>query len=311
MTNKTKTKENKITLALRPVINHKIRIIRIIVQITMFALLNGLIFGLSRLDIILPIEYPSGGEFSTVWSAFEALQYGITFFTFPYLVISIFGLFGVLFGKTTCGWICPMGLFQDLFYYIPIKKKKVSKPTEKSLRGIAATIVVFALTFALIIGISYHRNGASGKEAYDQWGNMPYSVLDPVATLFATLFYYLKWGIQNDTLGAEMGAWKFWFVIRLIFFIIVLVLITIFPRAYCRWFCPTGLILGFFSKYSIFGLKINKNRCRSNCNLCERACPVQVKILEYDKNITDINCNNCGECVDACPEGALSIGFRF
>ncbi|MHA1304645.1 MAG: 4Fe-4S binding protein [Candidatus Heimdallarchaeaceae archaeon] len=306
-----KTEINKLSLALRPIVNHKIRIIRLIVQFAMFALLNGMIFGLARLSLILPIEFPSGGPFSTVWSGFEALQYGLTYFTFPYLVISIFALFGAIFGKTTCGWACPMGLFQDLFSYIPIKKKKVSKPTEKSLRGFATFIILFALIFSLIIGISYNRNGNAAKDAYGIWRDMPYSVLDPVATLFGTLYYYLKWGLQNETLGAEMGEWAFWFIARIIIFVIILILITIFPRAYCRWFCPTGYILSLFSRFSVFGLKINKNRCKSGCNLCEKACPVQVPILEYDKNVTHVNCTNCGECIDACPEGALKIGFRF
>ncbi|UJG40196.1 MAG: 4Fe-4S binding protein [Candidatus Heimdallarchaeum aukensis] len=307
----TKNKEKNITLSLRPITNHKIRIVRIITQLVIFSLLNGLIFGLARVSLILPIEYPTGGPFSTVWSGFEALQYGLTIFTFPYLVIAIFGLFGAVAGKTTCGWACPMGLFQDLFSYIPIKKKKVSKPTEKSLRSFAVFIIIFALVFSLVIGISYNKNGSAAKDAYGIWGNIPYSVLDPVATIFATLFYYLKWGIQAETLGAEMGDWKFWFIARILFLAIILILITLYPRAYCRWFCPTGYILGFFNNFSLFGLKINKNRCPTGCNKCEKACPVQVPILDYDKNITHPNCTNCGECIDACPEGALKIGFRF
>ncbi|MHA1224923.1 MAG: 4Fe-4S binding protein [Candidatus Heimdallarchaeaceae archaeon] len=94
-------------------------------------------------------------------------------------------------------------------------------------------------------------------------------------------------------------------------FIVVLVLITLYPRAYCRWFCPTGAILGFFSKVSLIGIRINKNRCISGCDKCEKACPVQVPILSYDKDVTDKNCTNCGECIDACKEGALKLTFRF
>ncbi|MHA1667727.1 MAG: 4Fe-4S binding protein [Candidatus Heimdallarchaeaceae archaeon] len=305
----TKSTKLKLTTVLRPINEHRIRIIRIIVQLIMFGLINGLIFGLGRLPLILPIEYPTGGPFTTVWNAFEALQYAITFWIFPYLAISVFALFGTIFGKTTCGWVCPFGLVQDLFSYIPIKKKKVSKPTNKTLGKIGVTIVVFIMIMAFIIGVTFNKSGQ--KTTFGAGKDIPWSTVDPVSTLFATLFYYLLWGRQSDSMGAEIGQWKFIFFLRLFIFIVVLVLITLYPRAYCRWFCPTGAILGFFSKVSLIGIRINKNRCISGCDKCEKACPVQVPILSYDKDVTDKNCTNCGECIDACKEGALKLTFRF
>lgn len=305
------TKQTKLKLStfLRPFSDHRIRIVRIIVQLVMFGLINGLIFGLGRIPLILPIEYPTGGPFTTIWNAFEALQYAITFWIFPYLAISVFALFGSIFGKTTCGWVCPMGFVQDLFSFIPIKKRKVSRPTNKNLGRIGLTIVAFIIIFAFIIGITYNNSGQ--KSTFGAGKDMPWSTVDPVSTLFATLFYYLIWGVQGDSLGADMGEWRFIFFLRLFIFLVVLVLITIFPRAYCRWFCPTGVLLGLFSRVSLFGIRINKNRCVSGCDNCEKACPIQVPILSYDKDVTDKQCTNCGECIDACKEGALKLRFRF
>ena len=61
----------------------------------------------------------------------------------------------------------------------------------------------------------------------------------------------------------------------------------------------------------MFGLRINKNRCASGCDKCEKACPTQVPILDYDKDVTNKMCINCGECIDACKEGALKLKFRI
>ncbi|MHA1224924.1 MAG: 4Fe-4S binding protein [Candidatus Heimdallarchaeaceae archaeon] len=194
----TKSTKLKLTTVLRPINEHRIRIIRIIVQLIMFGLINGLIFGLGRLPLILPIEYPTGGPFTTVWNAFEALQYAITFWIFPYLAISVFALFGTIFGKTTCGWVCPFGLVQDLFSYIPIKKKKVSKPTNKTLSKIGVTIVVFIMIMAFIIGVTFNKSGQ--KTTFGAGKDIPWSTVDPVSTLFATLFYYLLWGRQSDSI---------------------------------------------------------------------------------------------------------------
>jgi polyferredoxin len=238
----TKDIVSKISTALRPIGNHRIKIIRTIVQLIMFGLINGAIFGLGRTAVLLPIEYPTGAQFSIVWNAFEALQYAITFWIFPYLAIAVFTLFGTIFGKTTCGWVCPFGLFQDMFRVIPIKKRKVSRPTNKSLSRIGMGIVIFIVIFSFIIGITYSNSGT--KSAFGAGQDIPFGTVDPAATLFATLYYYLRWGLQTESLGAEMGQWNFVFFLRIIIFIVIIVLITLFPRAYCRWICPTGALLG-------------------------------------------------------------------
>ena len=305
----TKQLKPLLSRALRPFQDHRIRIIRFIVQFVMFGLINGIVFGIARSPVLLPIAYPTGGPFTTVWNAFEALQYLLTLWIFPYLALSIFLLFGSILGKTTCGWVCPFGLFQDLFRLIPIKKKKVSKPTNKTLSRIGMTVTIFILIMSFIIGITYNNSGT--KTAFGAGKDMPYSTIDPSSTLFGTLYYYLSWGMQTDSFGQEIGQWKFVFFLRLIIFIAVLVLITLYPRAYCRWFCPTGVMLGLFSKYSVFGLTINKNRCPSGCDKCEKACPTQVPILQYDKDVTNKQCINCGECIDACKDGALKLKFRI
>ncbi len=307
----TKQKKNIVSVFLRPISEHRIRIIRTLVQVISFGLINGVVFGLGRMAVILPIEYPSGGPFSTVWSAFEALQYAITFGMFPYLAISIFLLVGSIFGKTSCAWICPFGTVQDMISYIPTKKKKVSRPTNKSLGKVGLVLVIFIVLMSVIIGTSYANSDPHSKTAWGAGRDMPFSTVDPVSTIFATLYYYLKWGIQGESVGAEIGQWEFLFFLRLAVLIFVLVMIILYPRAYCRWLCPTGVILGFFSKFSILGMKINKNRCTSGCDACEKACPVQVPILSYDTDITDKACTNCGECIDACKEGALKLTLRF
>ncbi|MHA1685901.1 MAG: 4Fe-4S binding protein [Candidatus Heimdallarchaeaceae archaeon] len=305
----TTTHKLKLSSPLRPILNKKIRIIRTIVQFIMFGLFNGLIFGLSRVAIAIPVAFPTGGPFSTTWNAFEALQYMLSFMIFPYLIISIFALFGSILGKTTCGWACPFGLFQDLFRYLPFKKKKVSRPTNQSLSKISATIVVFVLLISFIIGSSYHRTG--DKHAFGVGKDMPFSTIDPASTLFATLYYYLKWGLSSNPLGDQITSWRFLFILRILIFIIVLVLMALYPRAYCRWLCPTGALLGFFSKYSLLGIRRNPNRCVSGCNKCEQVCPMQVPILSYEKDVTDKLCINCLECVEACDEGALKFTLRF
>ena len=51
-------------------------------------------------------------------------------------------------------------------------------------------------------------------------------------------------------------------------------------RPYCRYLCPYGVILGFFSRFSVKHLTITPAECR-NCRLCEAGCPYDV-ILPSD-----------------------------
>ena len=39
-------------------------------------------------------------------------------------VLGIIMLFGVILGRTICGWLCPLGLIQELLHRIPTPKQK-------------------------------------------------------------------------------------------------------------------------------------------------------------------------------------------
>ena len=47
----------------------------------------------------------------------------------PYYIVGIILLFGILFGRTVCGFFCPLGLFQELLYKIKTPKLPKSRFT--------------------------------------------------------------------------------------------------------------------------------------------------------------------------------------
>ena len=40
--------------------------------------------------------------------------------TAPWYMLGILALFGVVLGRTICGWICPLGLIQELLHKLPV-----------------------------------------------------------------------------------------------------------------------------------------------------------------------------------------------
>ena len=71
--------------------------------------------------------------------------------TAPYYVFGIIMLYGLLFGRWICGFLCPFGLIQELLHKIPTPKLKKSKVT-RILSYFKYVILVF---FVIILPIAY------------------------------------------------------------------------------------------------------------------------------------------------------------
>ena len=82
-----------------------------------------------------------------------ALQNGIAASgkTAPYYVFGIIILYGFLFGRWICGWLCPFGLFQDLLYKIKTPKLIKSKFT----RALSILKYVILVLFVVVIPLIY------------------------------------------------------------------------------------------------------------------------------------------------------------
>lgn len=290
--------------------NRRIRSIRLISQITFFMLLNGVILGLSRISFPAPVAMPAGSPFGTIWGGLDAVQFVLTSGNFPFLALGIFFLTSTILGKFTCGWICPVGFWQDIMSWLPISKTKVDKPTNSGLQEIAKWFLGIFLVFAAYVG---YQN-ATGPTLVDNiWTRIPTQVLDPAGTLFVSLFYAFFWGILPGDGGLadvfdELGWLFFW---KLLILLLVTFASIKIPRAYCRWICPTGALLALNSKNSLLTIKRDPLKCKDGCKECEDACPTGVPIL--DENVSGISntlCINCGDCIDACPD-AMSFAIRF
>ncbi len=311
MANK-KPEQNQFKLWLDRALHKRIRTLRLISQVAFFFLFNGVIFGLSRISLPVPVSMPAGAPLGTVWGGLDAIQYIMSSGQFPFLAFGIFFLTGAILGKFTCGWVCPIGLWQDILSWFPIKKIKLSKPDNDSLQEIGEWLLWIFLIITGYVGIQNAKEGPNLVE--NIWTRIPYGVLDPAGTMFVTWFYAFFWGILPGTetnfadLMNQLGWLFFWKT--LILLVIAFISLKI-PRAYCRWICPTGTLLGYTSKNSILTVKRNPVKCTSGCTACEDACPTEVPILDEDpEGISNTLCINCGNCIDACPD-AMAFTLRI
>lgn len=292
--------------------NKRIRTIRLISQISMFFIINGVIFGLSRIPFPVPFVMPAGAPFGITWGGLDAIQFILAQGQFPFFVFGLFFLTGATVGKFFCGWGCPVGFWQDFLAIFPMKKWKISKPDNKAFQDISGFLLWFVLIFTAWVGFQ----STQGSVAVNYWTRIPYAVIDPAGTLMVTLFYAFFWKIlPGDDLGNSFGSivdsMGFIFILKMSILLIITLVSMKVPRAYCRWICPTGALLGYISPNSILTVKRDTLKCVSGCTKCEDACPMGVPLLDEDPDgISNSLCINCGNCIDACPD-AMSFTLRL
>lgn len=296
-----KSEPSKLSTWINKILHKRIRLFRFISQLTFFVLINGVFLGIAKLPLPVPIHVPTGSPFATVWGGFTAIQFLLSQGQFPFLALGVFFITGSLVGKLFCGWVCPVGFWQDLLAMIPAKKIKISKEDNRTYQEISGFIMWLAIGITIIFGL---RRLSNPGLIDDFWTRMPFDAFDPAGALFVTWYYILSWNIFPGT--DYLVALKS--LDNLVLFKSVILLAVSFaaikiPRFYCRWICPTGALLGYCSKYSALKVTRNPLKCVDNCKECESACPMGVPISEYGlEGITDTMCISCGDCIDACPD---------
>ncbi|MBR3698362.1 MAG: 4Fe-4S binding protein [Bacteroidales bacterium] len=178
----------------------------------------------------------------------------------------------LLFGRIYCSVICPLGVMQDIYSWLggKIKKNRFSYVKEhKWLRYTVCAIFVVCLIFGFTPVITL-------LEPYGNFGRI------------VTSFY-----MRNVTLS----------IIAWVMMLILGVLAFLYGRAYCNSICPVGTILSFFSRFSLFRVRFDQDKCK-HCGLCEKNC--KARAIDAKAGTVDYSrCVVCGDCTAQCKFDAL------
>lgn len=195
----------------------------------------------------------------------------------PAYIFGILILFGVLLGRTICGFLCPIGLIQEWLYKVKTPKVKKGKVT----RVLSYFKYFLLIAFVFIIPIMYQ----TGVPAFCKY-------ICPSGTLLGGIGLL----INDPSLYAGLGplfTWKF------LLLVVILVSSIFIFRVFCRFLCPLGAIYGFFCRVSMLGIKLDKTKC-TDCGLCISVCNMDIK------RVGDHECIHCGACIKVCPTKAIS-----
>ena len=201
----------------------------------------------------------------------------------PTYIIGIILLFGLTLGRTICGFLCPVGLFQEFLHKIPTPKIKKNAFTH----ALSYLKYVILCVFVILIPLWY------AQQNYPLPAFCKY--ICPAGTAEGAV------GLLSNPVNADkypmlglLFTWKF------IVMLLVIAASVFIYRVFCRFLCPLGAIYGLFAKLAIIGVKVDAASC-IHCGRCVHHCPMDIS------HVADHECIHCSQCISVCPTNAIEF----
>ena len=265
---------------------------RSLVQWTSFAIAR---LGVFRVSGICPVGRTTlgvfpflncmGCEMATGACPIGTLQWSLIQWRFPFYIIGLLMLSGLIAGRAICGWLCPFGFLADIFNIISLKRIKLTKSTTY-LKYVALASLVLAPLTGIAVFCLFCESGIT-------YGLLPY---------YATTG---RAGVLQILTTSWWGSIFGWHVLVGLIFVVLAVLIS--GRWFCRVLCPLGAIYGLFNPISVIQVTHDDSAC-NDCNRCQKHCPMSINLKDGSHESIS-SCIRCGRCTKLCK--ARKFTFRF
>ena len=182
-----------------------------------------------------------------------------------------------LIGRFYCAVVCPMGIFQDIFVWFHklIFGKKRPYRYRKPLNWLRYTVLAL-FVLAMLVG------------------------LNSIAVLIAPYSAYARMVTGLHATG--VAQW-----VAIVTLAVIGLMSFMGGRLWCNTFCPVGTLLGLISRHSLFGIKIDADKC-VGCHKCEHRCKSMCIDIDGGKTVDSSRCVNCFTCIGECKQGAVTFG---
>ena len=182
-------------------------------------------------------------------------------------------LVSLLFHKSFCSWICPVGALSEGMWKlggkITGKNVRIHPFIDYPLRSIKYLLLLFFVYVACSMG-------ADEISAFIQ---SPYYKMADVKMLH----FFTRMSL---TTAVVLG--------------VLTVGSLIFRNFWCRYFCPYGALMGIAAVFSPWRIHRHEQVC-INCEKCTQACPSHLPVSRKNR-INSPECTGCMDCISVCPK---------
>ncbi|MCC6747290.1 MAG: 4Fe-4S binding protein [Deltaproteobacteria bacterium] len=229
--------------------------------------------------------------------------------------------FTLITGPFFCGWICPTGTIQELLALL--REALTRRPRLPVDPRTALLVAPLATAFLyLVFSVSEERK-LFVEDSSLYWAAaslfLPLLVMTRVATdSAARSLRWLSLGAILFSVVFKVGItspmhFAFMDIVDPASAITTLVLAgasLVVARAWCRYLCPWGMVMGLVHRFSRQRIEVDPASC-TQCRRCVDACRVEAVTIvpgrpELGKVALD-QCQFCYACVDACQRGAMQV----
>ncbi len=212
----------------------------------------------------------------------------------------------LVFGRIYCSVICPLGIMQDIFGWLGKKAKKNRYTYSKQKHALSMAFFTFMLILIVLGGGTIVQLLAP----YSAFGRICTNLLQPV---------YMAGNNVLASIAEHYDSYAFYhtniwmralpsLIISIVTLVILAVLAWRNGRTYCNTICPVGTALSVFAKFSWLKIHFDVDKCK-NCSLCTKNC--KAACIDYKTHTVDpLRCVVCGDCIESCKFGALSLSHR-
>ena len=238
----------------------------------------------------------SYGMTEPAWAAWIArIQFFPAAVAFSLSTVILWLLATLVFGRIYCSVACPLGVFQDvcsrLMRLTPrarLKRQYHYRSPLTRCRNICLAIVVFAVMLGVSVVIVLT----------DPWSIYSRACTYVVRPVWGLVLNFFAQPPVKIAFASVLGT-----IVAFVSIVIIGVLAARNGRTFCNSVCPVGTTLGYVSRYSIFHIDINTDKC-IQCRKCEHVC--KASCIDLTSHVVDSSrCVGCFDCLPVCPNDAI------
>lgn len=201
--------------------------------------------------------------------------------TGSFVVFTCMLLGSIFFGRLFCAWLCPVGGMQECLFAVNAKNPK--QGWKNYIKYAIWIIWIIAVILCFIFG---------KKE------------------ITVDFFYMTDHGISISNIYNYVIYYG-------IIFLVLIPAVLFGKRVFCHYFCWMApfMVLGTQIRRVLhlpgLHIKVKQTDTCVSCGKCNRECPMGINVSELikDGQIKNVECIQCGACIDGCSKKVLSYGM--